>query len=87
MFKKFLPKQEKFFDILTEMTVHILEAAKLLNEMMINHHRHLEYGTKIDLLENICDDLTHKVIYELNETFITPNIGKIYTILPIRLII
>lgn len=72
MFKKFLPKQEKFFDFLAELSVDILEAGKLLNEMLINHHRHLEYASKIHLLENKCDDLTHKIIHELNETFITP---------------
>lgn len=72
MFKKFLPKQGKFFEMLSQITDYTLEAAINLNEMMINHHRHLEYATKIDLLENKCDDLTHKVIYELNETFITP---------------
>jgi hypothetical protein len=68
MFKKFLPKQEKFFDFLADLSVDILEAGKLLNEMLINHHRHLEYASKIHLLENKCDDLTpidREDIYEL----------------------
>jgi uncharacterized protein Yka (UPF0111/DUF47 family) len=72
MFKKFLPKQEKFFEFLTEFSVNIFEAAKLLNEMLINHQKHLEYSSSIHLIENKCDDLTHKIIHELNETFITP---------------
>lgn len=72
MFKRFLPKQEKFFDFLTELSVNILDAAKLLNDMLVNHSNHLEYASKIHLIENKCDDLTHKIIHELNETFITP---------------
>jgi len=72
MFKKILPKNNTFFVFLTELSGNILEAAKLLNEMLINHHKHFEYSSKIHLLENKCDDLTHKVINELNESFITP---------------
>jgi uncharacterized protein Yka (UPF0111/DUF47 family) len=72
MFKRFLPKQRKFFEILTELSSNILEAARLLNEMLVKHGDTAEYSSKIHLIENKCDDLTHKVISELNETFITP---------------
>lgn len=72
MFKKLLPKNNSFFVFLSELSENILEAAKLLNEMLINHHKHFEYSSKIHLLENKCDDLTHKIINELNESFITP---------------
>lgn len=72
MFKKFFPKQRKFFEMLSEHSLYILEAAKLLNEMLIKHEDLAEYSSKIHLIENKCDELTHKVINELNETFITP---------------
>lgn len=72
MFKRFLPKQRKFFEILDEISVNILEAAKLLNEMLVKHKNIGEYSSKIHFIENRCDDLTHKIINELNETFITP---------------
>lgn len=72
MFKRFLPKQRKFFEILDEISVNILEAAKLLNEMLVKHENIGEYSSKIHFIENRCDDLTHKIINELNETFITP---------------
>jgi hypothetical protein len=72
MFKRFLPKQRKFFDILEELSVNILEAANVLNEMLVKHENQGEYSSKIRFLENRCDELTHKVINELNETFITP---------------
>ena len=72
MLKRFFPKQRKFFDILIELSDVILEAAILLNEMLIKHEDLAEYTSKIHLIENRCDDLTHKIINELNETFITP---------------
>ncbi len=72
MLKRFFPKQRKFFDILIELSEGILEAAILLNEMLIKHEDLAEYSSKIHLIENRCDDLTHKIINELNETFITP---------------
>ncbi len=72
MFRKFLPKQRKFFYILDELSENILEAAKVLKEMLIVHDNLAEYSSKIHFIENRCDDLTHKIINELNETFITP---------------
>ncbi len=72
MFKKFLPKQRKFFEILAELSEGILEAAVVLNEMLVKHENLGEYSSKIHFLENRCDEFTHKIINELNETFITP---------------
>jgi predicted phosphate transport protein (TIGR00153 family) len=72
MFKRFMPKKRKFFEILNELSFNIVEAAKLLNEMLIKHEDLAEYSSKIHMIENKCDELTHKIISELNETFITP---------------
>ena len=72
MFKRFLPKQNKFFDILIELAESVLEAAKMLDEMMDKHENFSEYSSKIHFIENRCDDLTHQVISDLNDTFITP---------------
>ncbi|MGH2575514.1 MAG: DUF47 domain-containing protein [Ignavibacteria bacterium] len=72
MFKKFLPKAPMFFDILAELSGNIYEATKLLQEMLVKHDHLGEYSTQIHILENKCDDLTHTVINELNETFVTP---------------
>ncbi|HJY63770.1 MAG TPA: DUF47 family protein [Ignavibacteria bacterium] len=72
MFKKFLPKQNKFFDILIEISENMRESAKLLKEMFDINDGISEYSSRIHILENKCDDLTHKVISELNDTFITP---------------
>ena len=72
MFKRFLPKQNKFFDILIELTEAVHQAAKMLNEMMHKSENFAEYSSKIHFIENRCDDLTHQVISDLNDTFITP---------------
>lgn len=72
MFKRFLPKQNKFFDILIELAESVLDAAKMLDEMMDKHENFAEYSSKIHFIENRCDDLTHQVISDLNDTFITP---------------
>lgn len=72
MFKKFLPKNDRFFILLNEMAKQILDASLLLHEMLNNFDLLPEYSSKIHIIENRCDDYTHEIINELNETFITP---------------
>jgi len=72
MFKKLLPKEEKFFEFLSEMSKHILQAATLLNEMLIKFEDIGEYKSKIRLIEHHADEVSTKISKELNETFITP---------------
>jgi uncharacterized protein Yka (UPF0111/DUF47 family) len=72
MFKKFLPKQNNFFDLLIELTGAVNEAAKMLDEMMDKHENFAEYSSKIHFIENRCDDITHQIVNDLNDTFITP---------------
>lgn len=70
---KLLKKDEKFFRIFGQMTLHIIEAAELLGHMVRNPKDELgPIAAKIKDLEHKGDDLTHKVIDELNKTFITP---------------
>lgn len=72
MFKRFLPKQNNFFEILNELAESVLEAGKMLDEMMDKQDNFAEYSHKIHFIENRCDDLTHQIISDLNDTFITP---------------
>lgn len=72
MFKKFLPKKDRFFELIYQLCNNIHESTILLHEMIVKHENLAEYATKIDILENKCDELTHTIINELNETFITP---------------
>jgi uncharacterized protein Yka (UPF0111/DUF47 family) len=72
MLKRFFPKKNKFFDILIELSVNVLEAVRLLKEMFDKNENIAEYSSRIHIIENKCDELTHQVISELNDTFITP---------------
>jgi uncharacterized protein len=72
MFKKILPKEKKFFEFLGEIANHILEAATLLNEMLVKFESIGEYQSKIRMIEHKADEVSHRISKELNETFITP---------------
>jgi uncharacterized protein len=71
---KLFKKDEKFFKIFGQMTVHILEAAEILGTMLRNPGEVdlAALAAKIKDLEHKGDELTHRVIDELNKTFITP---------------
>jgi len=70
---KLFKKDEKFFKIFGQMTVHILEAAEILGSMVRNPAADpVPLASKIKDLEHKGDELTHRVIDELNKTFITP---------------
>jgi uncharacterized protein len=72
MFKRFLPKKDRFFELIHQLSNNIQESAVLLHEMFVKHDNLTDYASKIDILENKCDELTHTIVNELNETFITP---------------
>lgn len=72
MFKKFLPKQPKFFNFLTQITESAHQAAKLLIEILNNPDNISVLATEIHSLENKCDMIAHTINTELNESFITP---------------
>jgi len=70
---KLFTKEEKFLTMFASMTVHILEAAEILGSMLQGSD--VDYqalASKIKDLEHKGDDVTHRVIDELNKTFITP---------------
>jgi uncharacterized protein len=71
---KLFKKDDKFFKIFGQMTVHILEAAEILGNMLRNPADTdlASLAAKIKDLEHKGDELTHSVIDELNKTFITP---------------
>ncbi len=72
MFKKLLMKEEKFFGYLNEISGHILQAAILLNELLVKFENIGEYKSKIRLIEHDADRVSTKIFTELNETFVTP---------------
>ena len=81
---RFIPREEKYFEMFGEMTVLIESASALLEEMLANMERAEQYVASIKDLEHQCDDLTHAIVIKLNKSFITPSIGKISMHSPAR---
>ncbi len=70
---KLFSKDQKFFKIFNEMSVHIVAAAESLARMVNEPSGDLQsLAIHIKELEHKGDELTHRVIDELNKTFITP---------------
>ncbi len=70
---KLFTKEEKFFKIFDQMSVHIVAAAEILARMVADPGGDLQsLAMRIKDLEHKGDELTHRVIDELNKTFITP---------------
>lgn len=72
-----LPKEEKFFEMLSEQSENALEGAKELNNF-VNAYEKLEKNERkaksqsIKIIEHKGDEITHKILEALNKTFITP---------------
>jgi uncharacterized protein Yka (UPF0111/DUF47 family) len=72
MFQKLLPKEEKYFDNFKEMISHISEMASYTQQLFSSEPIDKNLIIKIKPLENICDEISSKVVKRLNKTFITP---------------
>jgi len=72
-----LPKEDKFFDMLTEQASNVIDGAyefqNLINDYNdISNSKRIILVKKIKDIESKGDDLTHKIISDLDKTFITP---------------
>ena len=69
----FLPKEDQYFIMFSQMTAKIKEAAALLVEMMGGSDENFEtLSKKIKSVEHECDEITHSITTKLNKSFITP---------------
>jgi predicted phosphate transport protein (TIGR00153 family) len=69
----FLPKEDQYFTLFSQMTAKIQEAAGILVEMMQGPHENfVTLSKKIKSVEHECDEITHNVTTKLNKSFITP---------------
>src|SRR5882724_13065268 len=72
-FFNFLPREDQYFDLFSQMTLYISAAARELKEMLADKNReYAEYAQRIKGLEHACDELTHSIATRLNKSFITP---------------
>lgn len=72
-----VPKEEIFFEMLSELSENALEGAKELKIFVDDYAKfeRSERKSKVHLIkkiENKGDEITHKIIEKLNKTFITP---------------
>ncbi len=74
LFDRFVPKEDKFFPLLSQMADAILTASNLIVDCVQSksHAEALEYFKKIKEQERKGDSLETKIFEELNNTFITP---------------
>jgi predicted phosphate transport protein (TIGR00153 family) len=69
----FLPREEQYFALFTQMTSYIYDASTALVEMLDDKKGdYSQYVKQIKEIEHECDDLTHTVSTRLNKSFITP---------------
>jgi hypothetical protein len=72
-FFNFLPKEEQYFTLFSQMTSHIYDAAAALVEMLNEKNSDFaEHSKHIKTIEHACDELTHSISTRLNKSFITP---------------
>lgn len=66
------PKVDKFYDMFIENSQMIYEVASKFNEFMNDFSEPIASLKNIKEIERQCDNQQHKIINELNKTFITP---------------
>ncbi len=68
----FLPREDEYFALFSQMTEKIQQASNAMVEMMQDKNESFEAHVKfIKDIEHECDELTHKVVTKLNKSFIT----------------
>lgn len=67
-----MPKQVRFFDLLTELHGHLKEQSDLFCQIGGNIQKIEELYDQAELIEHRGDVKTHEIIHALNHTFITP---------------
>lgn len=72
MFKKILPKEEKYFDDFKEMIGLISEMAGLTHQLFTAKQMDYSIILKNKSLEKRCDEISSRVTKRLNKTYITP---------------
>jgi len=69
---RWIPREEKFFEMFEAAARNIVRGAQLLQELM-EHYQNPEKQAEVILeVENIGDTITHDIIHKLNQAFITP---------------
>jgi uncharacterized protein len=68
----FIPREARFFDYFERQAQHIIQAARLLHELVHNFSDARAKLQAINETEHQGDQITHEIVRLLNTTFITP---------------
>lgn len=68
----FLPREEKFFDLIEESAQNIVKAAEAFKELVESNENPGEKLAVVTELEHQGDSITHQIIALLHRTFVTP---------------
>jgi len=69
---RILPRDEKFYDLFTELAKRLTASATVLQEMFQNPAQLDAKVSRIKALEHEADNLTHDIIDRIDRTFVTP---------------
>jgi predicted phosphate transport protein (TIGR00153 family) len=71
---RFIPRETKFFDMFVEIASNVVEGAQVLSDLLHNYdYQQMPASVqKIREIEHRGDDMTHRILVKLNQTFITP---------------
>jgi len=71
---RLIPRETKFFDMFTEIADNVVEGAQALTDLLQNYdyERMPAALEKIKEIEHRGDEMTHRILVKLNQTFITP---------------
>ncbi len=72
MFKRFLPKEEKFFHLFDDISALMVQSAEELMESLKNPSLVEKKALSIREIEAKADTITHTTLERLHDTFITP---------------
>lgn len=72
--KIFMPKDRIFYSLFEEVAVTVAQMGRMLKEMVseADPDKRAAINLKIEDMEHVNDDLTHKIFTELGRNFITP---------------
>ena len=71
---RLIPRETKFFDMFAEIANNVVEGAQVLSDLLSNYdYQQMPAAVKkIKEIEHCADDMTHRVLIKLNQTFKTP---------------
>lgn len=72
MFRRLIPREEKFFDLFREISEQIVHGATQFQDMLADLSHAESFARSIKDTEHKADSITHRTVELLHTTFITP---------------